>query len=1344
MRNFSNTRIFSKNNRFTKNTGDVISDRFLIEKPIGQGGLGEVYLVSDQQLNGTQKALKLIVKDHFDNGSTENFSKEFQFLHLLNHVSFVKGFELGRVDPNHIYYTMEHVKWPTLGNIFDNLTIELSLNLLYHLALELSFIHSHQIVHYNLKPNNIFVDINQLLTSGKLELPLIKISDFGLSQKNHSNLEVIDNETYNYSAPEIFKGGRKDSRADIFSFGMIAYTLLTKRTPFADDPNMHQVHQKGTWIPEYKDWEKLEIAPELCALLTRCLNPNPAIRPNSISEVIGELYRETGQTLNGINQLFLSPFVGRTNEIRYLSSAMNDVKNKEQWAFVYSGESEIGKSRLIDEFSHRQQMTGLKVVRLEGKDITPLNNAFNSKKGNEQDQLVFTDLRELWPRISSQFLEEVVDTPVVICWHKFDEVGVDSIRVFKEILLTHQKIPVLWLLEISKKLEELTALSYSNHLNRRHLEALSGKEIEDLIGKVLGEPHGYKKLGRQLYSFVGGKPNWLMHTLRQLAGQNHITFNNGKWFIPDPDFVDNKQDTEQFVSVNLNKLSRSTRLVLEWLAVLNRRCEIQVVRSQLEIEPKVWSQIMQETSDIGIIKIKEGVIEFQLPALRQYVYKSMIPNKRKEMHLWIGRWLEENISSRKALEVRQTIAGHYLIAGEHTLFLGAVEELLDLVHNPARHTIDADILESALEIEDYPLDQPYRYKCLELLGNRYIQTKHYRKGANIFQQLISDSKSRRYLQTGVIHLNLGKCLVMMRDNKQALSHLNKAYNLLEPGDIDLAGQALSQMALVSNRQGKMQKSYGQTLRYRHLIEQMPDTERQSAHWLGCAKLFQFHNKNEEALKCYLNITRKAKSYWDNHIVVRAHLSRIEILIKEGEWKEAIRLINQLSQSRNPIDSFDHDWHLSYWKAMAYFTGGKIDKGMQLFDSINLRMKSHAKPLIQLRILLDLIRVDYNCGFYWRGMKRIREAMGISKRLRLSFFTTVVYVWAIRFRIMMNKDSDKLATHTKRLILKEKHPISTCVAASMLAEYFLEKRSLSEAVKLLELSTANSDQIDYVVPKAFSEIMNTRITHLKTPELRNSIDFASLELSLDKIKQKAEEGIYYQELMQLAIECEKPELAKTYHKNATTIFLRLNSRYLSAKCSMDYANACSKWDLTKEALTVYSEASRTLKALHLPCSPIPEQFEHNTRRGNRTLENEKDHDMREIAEITEMLNSSENSDNLIKRIIQISLNRMNGKKGYVIFKRAKTKGLSRRASIIVGNSGKISFSYDIADHVFKTLEPTFTNIPESTKTSQSIKNSKTLQLYNIACLPIRNKDDITGVLYIDFSNVSRKITNTDKD
>lgn len=1344
MGKFHKTRNIKSHRRLKLKPGQTISNRYLIKKVLGHGGIGVVYLVLDQQTDGELKALKLIRDKYLNLEISKRFTKEFQLLHLLKHPGIVYGYEYGRCDVAGEYFTMEYIDWPTLDVINEKLSMDLLINLLYDLADVLAFVHNHQISHYDLKPNNIFVDIDSLLSGKTSDSPIIKIGDFGLADRRLPEDASEHHGTYTYSAPEMFQHGKIDMRADLFSFGMIGFSLLTKSCPYSTESDIPPLQQKQHWLPDQVTWDNAGVPPALAAILTRCLNPNPVFRPRNASEILGELSRLTSHRTSIQVGLLTTPFVGRVGEMRHLGSMMHEVENGEQWAFLIYGDSEIGKSRILDEFALHQQLKGIDVVQLEGNDLTPLFHHFDIEKESIASTSQTDGISNIWRQISYQFEDNPTSKPLVLCWHRFDSAGTDLIQTFKENLLHHPNIPLLWLIESAEDHKDLSSLSYSDHLIRRHITQLDEDEVEKLIGELLNQPHEYQVLSKHLYSFVGGKPGWLLHVLRQLIDKKHIIYKEGNWYIHNPDIAGSFQDVKGLLKVDLNKLSALSRWVVEWLATLNQKLEVEAVNSVMGLTPNVWSDIIHELTDIGLIEVIGGRIGFRLPALREFTYKGISPSKRRQLHLWVGRWLEENNSDSNDLRILLSIAQHYHIASESAPFLRVVEKFLDLIKDPLVVHLDPDILEAALDIQESPLSPVNRYRCYELLGRAYLNAKRYRDGAKIYQLLLSDSSLKKYGQIGILHLELGKCLVLIPDYDGAKYHLKKAFNLLELKDLDAAGQALSPLAYVLYQKGEAQKSLQYTIEYYELINRITSEKKRFLHWLKCGRLFTLHNQYEEAHNCYTKVTRKSKSPWSSPITIRAYRALVQLLIsKQGDWEKAINVIDFLDKQIPLFIGGEHNWYNFYLRAMVLISSGQIEKGLNLFEKIELDIKVHARPIHQCRIMLDLIRIDYFRGYYWQGMHRIRQTMGIARRLGLTYMQAVIQAWAVKYRDMMKKQSEKLTANTEKLIIQAKHPVSDCVASFLLAEHYLERKNYTDAKRMLKRSLTNIKRIDFEIPSPLIELMKTRAGICLKQYNSNEIDFEKLETLSNQFRHGFSRGLYFLELMHLSIEARRRDFAKSYCKMAINSFRKMGANWMIGRCLEVYGNVCKAWKRSDEAQQTLRQAAEIYKGLGLPYQ-IPDNIslEHSIK-GDNVVTTESCPPLRELAEVINMLNTMEDTDKLIRKLLKMALDGVDAERGLIIFRREKSPGLSRRASILVGQREAKTISHTLAEQVFKSKEPIFSDNALDDNYLSSLESVQLNRIRAVACLPIISKGETEGVLYLDHKGSVRKFSEADR-
>ena len=216
--------------------GTIIAGRYKLLEEIGQGGMGTVWAAEQTTPVRRKVALKLIKAGMDSRSVLARFEAERQALALMDHPNIAKVLDGGLTDSGRPYFVMEYVKGVPITEYCDatRLSVEERLNLFVQVCSALQHAHQKGIIHRDLKPSNILVAPYD-------DKPVPKVIDFGLAKAMHQSLT----EKTLYTAHEMVLGTPLymspeqaqlnnldvDTRADIYSLGVLLYELLTGTTP---------------------------------------------------------------------------------------------------------------------------------------------------------------------------------------------------------------------------------------------------------------------------------------------------------------------------------------------------------------------------------------------------------------------------------------------------------------------------------------------------------------------------------------------------------------------------------------------------------------------------------------------------------------------------------------------------------------------------------------------------------------------------------------------------------------------------------------------------------------------------------------------------------------------------------------------------------------------------------------------------------------------------------------------------------------------------------------------------------------------------------------------------------
>jgi beta-lactam-binding protein with PASTA domain/predicted Ser/Thr protein kinase len=261
----------------------LVDGRYRIISRLGSGGMADVYLAEDTQL-GRKVALKLLYRRFAEDAEfVERFRREASSAAGLQHPNIVQVFDRGRWDGTY-YIAMEYLEGRNLKQIVrDHGALEpaLAVDLVIQILKAARFAHRRGVVHRDIKPHNVIVD----------EEGRAKVTDFGIARAGASEMTETGSimGTAQYLSPEQAQGHPVDSRADLYSIGIVLYELLTGALPFDAESPVTIALKQVTEEPVPPMRLNPAVSPALDAVVMRALRKEPGERFQDAEEFIAAL-----------------------------------------------------------------------------------------------------------------------------------------------------------------------------------------------------------------------------------------------------------------------------------------------------------------------------------------------------------------------------------------------------------------------------------------------------------------------------------------------------------------------------------------------------------------------------------------------------------------------------------------------------------------------------------------------------------------------------------------------------------------------------------------------------------------------------------------------------------------------------------------------------------------------------------------------------------------------------------------------------------------------------------------------------------------------------------------------
>jgi serine/threonine protein kinase len=274
-----NTVAAQPTDRIRVTAGQVLADRYEILTHLGTGGMSAVYKARDMLVD-QPIALKIVLPSISRDSQLRNrFKREMLVARKLTHPNVVRIFDIGE-HQGLLFISMELLEGQTVADVLSQrkrFTIEQFLTLFNEFTSALGYIHSQQVLHRDIKPQNLMYD-----KGGN-----VKVMDFGIARDmavNETTLSIALG-TPAYMSPELLAGETLTPASDIYSAGLLFYELLTGTRVFTHG-SLHERREKT--VPRLSQLVQ-GIPHDIDEMVFRCLQSRPQERFQSVFELVAAI-----------------------------------------------------------------------------------------------------------------------------------------------------------------------------------------------------------------------------------------------------------------------------------------------------------------------------------------------------------------------------------------------------------------------------------------------------------------------------------------------------------------------------------------------------------------------------------------------------------------------------------------------------------------------------------------------------------------------------------------------------------------------------------------------------------------------------------------------------------------------------------------------------------------------------------------------------------------------------------------------------------------------------------------------------------------------------------------------
>lgn len=836
---------------------EIINNRYRVVKCIKQNRIVSSYVVNDIIKNYDTIQLNILNSEYIQKELIELYTKEFiSFTNLTcENIISVYDFALVNLLDNKklndkvYFYTNEYIQ--NNSNILDithDMTGKEILDLFIEICQSINYLHLKGFIYGEINLSNIIVDSG--ITSKKY---CIKFKDFATVELEKQGFWKNENNQNYFKAPELLEGKKSSVPTDIYSLGMLLFTIYIKSKDYSfNTDEVAKVFDEDKLQEVFNNNEELNV--NFKNIIEKMICRDATKRYGSISELIADintLFNEKyvphrKEEIEKLN--FNLKMIGRDEEVDKVINLYESIKNKNTYnsTILIHGESGIGKTRFLKALKYLFALQKVNVyssfildasTKNSGKAFIDILKKFISECEPEILERYESELVKFIPELGGKkniipseplsgekekfrlinrangFIEECINNiPIVIIidnFHLADDFTIELIEYLIRKKLPNKNIMVIMSYcdgecVLNKKFTEFkNNISHINGVSNIFLKELSELEVGKMIQGILSMPKIPYKFADSIYEKTKGNPLFIEEVIKSFFNKKYIYVDEEKgYWTKDHEYskFEIPSDMHQVLLNQVKEMGELNYNILKTISIFKSAVSLEIIKNFIEQDYGDLEKVIEGLVSSGILckKIEDRgfVFDFYNKFLKNLMYEKITDENRIDMHT-LAAVLLENQYTAGGTEYIEELIYHLEKSNQEEKIIDYCIENAEKMKALKNRNDAIKNLTKAISIMDFSSEPVKNIKLIMDLASLHEQEGHIDLAVNYYlsiQKYNENIELHKYIIDSLIKV---AAVYLSKNNIDSTVHyIEKVQTMLEKVDY-LGGMLKSQGILAS-------------------------------------------------------------------------------------------------------------------------------------------------------------------------------------------------------------------------------------------------------------------------------------------------------------------------------------------------------------------------------------------------------------------------------------------------------------------------------------------------------------------------------------------------------------------